>query len=48
MSSSDLSGLNDPRIGTNFSAPLPPPRTTTPPGMYDDNDDDTSPQVYKF
>lgn len=48
MSSSDLPGLNEQRMGTNFSAPQPPSRTTTSPGMYDDNDDDSSPQVFSF
>jgi hypothetical protein len=47
MSSSDLPGLNEQRVGTNFAPPPPPPpRTATPPGMYDDNDDDSSPQVF--
>jgi hypothetical protein len=47
MPSSELPGMNEQRVGTNFAPPPPPPpRTTTSPGMYDDNDDDSSPQVF--
>lgn len=47
MSSSDLTGLHEQRIGNNFQVPPPPSRTmSSSPGMYDDNDDDSSPQVF--
>lgn len=48
MPPSELPGLNEQRMGTNFSAPLPPSRPSSSPGLYDDNDDDSSPQVCTF